>query len=772
MFLQKTGTRFKQLISQKSGTFEEARKGSTEESPTEQTFSPTSTSSHRRDSSWLSQSSVFSAVNRHDNIVAALDSPQCSAANRTSRSSESSLCSCDCGTHQDSVEHACDSLSDRPKSSSDAHIIPPLSPMKLFGDAETWRLIFQENANASRTTAPTANVDGSMVVRGHSPASSGSRADIEAIMDQPLAEVEALLYNVVDDDNGKAEDVELEHLSNNVEQLIRETDAAFQAVGSALADAKAVTNDWNAARDDPQQPRRSSLTKSTTRKAVGAPPPPIRSPIVIPTSNTVVPPALKSPALKSPISLKSPTSRKKHEKKKLVLLDKTAKKLSPSIKSPTTREHHPRWTLTEMTANMAEVFSGKLFKQDVEEMLTPERLEQIKKDMGKDKYRSSEESAHSSDDGIPTKDGVQLEEIGSPKPSLLPSPDLLPPVVPPQVPPKSKEQIQQAKPVRAEDEETEEIAAEEDKDAEGLAIKGMSFPCPPRVSTPKPSPTKLSPTFLPTIPEVSPFAMTPQPTFGTWTKSPDMPSSEFIDLPSTTFSLVSPFPFQNGPIRISRSEPTHDSVAEEDALDWTAFQVAIAGTLDDTDIWETEEDEMDDLLDWWAGFDMGIGGMVQAPRRKKMKVEIGINADEIRNSRDAEKGRSARRSIQLTPPSKERRRPRDLRSSQFQPRKSSLEFRGGQWQFEYHKDKYVLVWQENLVDPSRHSRNLSMSSDSLPPSPMIDFGEMLNMEKEGGAAELPVVPMGFNLGHDLGDFLNWETYHVNNLQVDECGMGA
>jgi len=232
---------------------------------------------------------------------------------------------------------------------------------------------------------------------------------------------------------------------------------------------------------------------------------------------------------------------------------------------------------------------------------------------------------------------------------------------------------------------------------------------------------------------------------------------------------MSPFPYKNGPIRICRSEPTHDSVAEEDALDWTAFQVAISGTLEDTDIWETEEDEMDDLLDWWADFDLGIGGMVQAPRRKKMRVDIGINADEIRNSRDSEKGRSMRRSIQLTPPSKERRRTRDLHSSQFQPRKSSMDVRSGQWQFEYQKGQDVLIWQENLIDTNnaRHSRNPSMGTDSRPPSPMIDFGEMLDVEKEGGGTEFPVVPMGFNLGHDLGDFLNWETYHVNNLHVDD-----
>lgn len=47
------------------------------------------------------------------------------------------------------------------------------------------------------------------------------------------------------------------------------------------------------------------------------------------------------------------------------------------------------------------------------------------------------------------------------------------------------------------------------------------------------------------------------------------------------------------------------------------------------------------------------------------------------------------------------------------------------------------------------------SIDSLPQSPMLDLRETTAVD---GSKEF--VPMGYNLGHDLGDFLKWESEHV------------
>ncbi|CCF43652.1 hypothetical protein CH063_13293 [Colletotrichum higginsianum] len=54
--------------------------------------------------------------------------------------------------------------------------------------------------------------------------------------------------------------------------------------------------------------------------------------------------------------------------------------------------------------------------------------------------------------------------------------------------------------------------------------------------------------------------------------------------------------------------------------------------------------------------------------------------------------------------------------------------------------------------PKRYNRE---SVESLPPSPMMDLVMM-----KGSDGKPEVVPMGYNLGHDLGDFLKWEAENV------------
>lgn len=56
---------------------------------------------------------------------------------------------------------------------------------------------------------------------------------------------------------------------------------------------------------------------------------------------------------------------------------------------------------------------------------------------------------------------------------------------------------------------------------------------------------------------------------------------------------------------------------------------------------------------------------------------------------------------------------------------------------------------------SVHKRGIRESVDSLPQSPMLDLVMMTGVD---GSKEF--VPMGYNLGHDLGDFLKWESEHV------------
>lgn len=56
---------------------------------------------------------------------------------------------------------------------------------------------------------------------------------------------------------------------------------------------------------------------------------------------------------------------------------------------------------------------------------------------------------------------------------------------------------------------------------------------------------------------------------------------------------------------------------------------------------------------------------------------------------------------------------------------------------------------------SVHKRGIRESIDSLPQSPMLDL--VMTTAVDGSK---DFVPMGYNLGHDLGDFLKWESEHV------------
>lgn len=59
--------------------------------------------------------------------------------------------------------------------------------------------------------------------------------------------------------------------------------------------------------------------------------------------------------------------------------------------------------------------------------------------------------------------------------------------------------------------------------------------------------------------------------------------------------------------------------------------------------------------------------------------------------------------------------------------------------------------------------------DSLPQSPMLNLEFMEDVK-----GEEYVVPMGYNLSHDLGDFLAWEAQNVwgDGFGVDEAELPA
>jgi hypothetical protein len=306
---------------------------------------------------------------------------------------------------------------------------------------------------------------------------------------------------------------------------------------------------------------------------------------------------------------------------------------------------------------------------------------------------------------------------------------------------------------------------------------------------------------------------------------------------------------------------------EHEALDWTAFQMAISGTMEDMNpgdsIWEEDQKELDDIMAWYSDFGFrSIGGLVREGPRKKphrkekekkhsksssssssgraslkkthshSRDESGVRIGEQSSSSAARKSHHHRDDSNVRPPrvpsysQKEVYIPPPLPMfieepkyrktmmptttspskvglgidtwSSSSPSSDSNKMLGERviqvispspkepelpkLEKPRHKNNHIA---EFIRSPPSHSHGggkvprtpptpppedekevvvimdegrSSSSGSSLPPSPMLKLVASPVMDE--------MIPMGYNLGHDLGDFLNWETYHVTNTYSD------
>lgn len=234
------------------------------------------------------------------------------------------------------------------------------------------------------------------------------------------------------------------------------------------------------------------------------------------------------------------------------------------------------------------------------------------------------------------------------------------------------------------------------------------------------------------------------------------------ELASTPYSLTAPL-FKHGHIRLNRTTnscetsgtgtplhvgtPRHVVCSEPVSLDWTAFQIAIAGgagnffdtgNFDNVTYQQEMDQDIDDILDWWLGFgfagrDKGIGRVMSAPPKAKKKI-------------------------------KKPSRPRPDTQLQLAELPGSLVLRAKEI------DRLSVVsavssrpfsfcpGSENEISVAKRSSGHE-SDDSLPTSPMEEISP--DTLDQGKAV------LGFNLGHDLPDFLRWESMIVQNSA--DCG---
>lgn len=220
--------------------------------------------------------------------------------------------------------------------------------------------------------------------------------------------------------------------------------------------------------------------------------------------------------------------------------------------------------------------------------------------------------------------------------------------------------------------------------------------------------------------------------------------------------------------------------------------MAIAGTIEldehfgdlrDDAQWEADEAEIDDIVDWWTSFGFeGYGRMENEIDVREMdglapaSVSVPVANPQHKNPGRKEMERSDPDYLQKrtwktwtdTPP-----------PPIPPPRNYNSGSRMTGWKptiptVPTDTSKIPLTTPSLLPYPPQPSTlaippapprrpSLAESLLSLPQSPMLD---LVISTQSGADGEVPI-PMGFNLGHDLGDFLNWEARHVQSLYSPE-----
>jgi hypothetical protein len=186
--------------------------------------------------------------------------------------------------------------------------------------------------------------------------------------------------------------------------------------------------------------------------------------------------------------------------------------------------------------------------------------------------------------------------------------------------------------------------------------------------------------------------------------------------------------------------------------------MAISGTMDegaeerDEKQREMEEVELDGIIEWWVGYGYGIGHMEKAlpPReRTKNKLNRGWRSDAASKTTAADREKRS-----------ECRKNREAFDEKIVVEQSGRVGGGVTSWNKFSSEKIMEEGQLGIVPPITVPRRGS-SVESLPPSPMLD------LVIPSPSKDRDVIPMGFNLGHDLGDFLKWEAQNVQTLLADD-----
>ncbi|KAH6960469.1 hypothetical protein DER45DRAFT_159978 [Fusarium avenaceum] len=533
--------------------------------------------------------------------------------------------------------------------------------------------------------------------------------------------------------------------SDSVNRLFRETDEAFKALGSALRETQ----------------------RASQNSDLPSPP----SPPGIPTQH------------KHSRSMPLPTGFQKHSRwRGEVSPSASSQRSSPDrrssvVKKPQRKKHNlaghpfakaairtPRWTLSE---NVTDILTGQRFRRiEADEMLTPDRIEALRKkreaaqqldeerEERRERYSIDSVRSAASDNSETDVEPFHLDELASrirarqaiehlvisieetpPAPELTPDLDVV-----------SRDFTKQCS-----------VAA----DAVSIGSAQDKSDTSPEISPQLPirNPARAGAEAiqkLPSIPEIVAAGtlrtQSEPPASTTTPKTANIKmdeNDEYFYLKSTPYTLTKPS-FRHGPITLSKAEAGKGVKTMDDTLDWTAFQMAILGGAGDLlQDMSSEEDtkQVEEITSWFDTFGFETYGVL-------------VPGDMPKPESEPEPTPSMRSSAHSTLSST----PSTINTDVDLPIPVGAEFPSGFWnapapgqaldKAKFFNSTGLKRWvgEGGPKRPSSHS-----SEESLPPSPMMP----LVVHMGTGEADIPdTVPMGYNLGHDLGDFLKWEAENV------------
>ncbi|KAK4240864.1 hypothetical protein C8A03DRAFT_12861 [Achaetomium macrosporum] len=365
----------------------------------------------------------------------------------------------------------------------------------------------------------------------------------------------------------------------------------------------------------------------------------------------------------------------------------------------------------------------------------------------------------------------------------------------------------------------EDASAAEPKPIEAKQL--AASPMPPPLKAPpmhRRLPSRQLPP-LPTIPEV--VATGPEEATLSPTSAPQPPGSaskvntdDYVFLDSTPYTLAMPA-FRHGRIRLAKADLPIGKLAAavDDTLDWTAFQMAILGGAGDffsepTDYSrpsEAELEQLEELASWFGSFGFDGPGSLIGPSEPRTPTQgwtpvLPRTPALTPPSPTSTPGSSPRTVVgsntrnpgfrRIDPPAPSEAEDGSNRKFDFGDSIAGRFFptvslglpvghTGGSNKPGGHRRSVssttfghqplaappVLKQSASFESRGRNHGGLAIDSgrrpsvdsiQSLPQSPMMDL--VVSHDVEGNEY---MVPMGFNLSHDLGDFLTWHAEHVS-----------